>query len=78
VHIFLPLVCIVFLDPPYDAAEEYDATLRRIAALLAEGALVVAEHRRKDKLAVVCGKLSRTRLLEQGDAALSFYAVAQE
>ena len=69
---------LVFLDPPYDAAEEYDATLRRIAALLAEGALVVAEHRRKDKLAVVCGKLSRTRLLEQGDAALSFYAVALE
>jgi len=69
---------IVFLDPPYDAAEEYAATLGLFAAaaasLLAPGAWVIAEHRRKEHLAEQYGNLARTRLLEQGDAALSFYA----
>jgi hypothetical protein len=41
---------------------------------LAPGALVVAEHRRKEQLEDRYGRLERTRLLEQGDAALSFYA----
>jgi 16S rRNA (guanine(966)-N(2))-methyltransferase RsmD len=71
---------VVFLDPPYDLAEEYAATLGLLggecAALLAPGALVVAEHRRKQALAESYGKLTRVRLLEQGDAALSFYEVA--
>ena len=69
---------IVFLDPPYDAAEEYAAVLGLLggasAGLLAEGAVAIAEHRRKDRLAERYGCLERTRLLEQGDAALSFYA----
>jgi hypothetical protein len=38
------------------------------------GALVIAEHRRKDVLEDRYGQLHRTRLLKQGDAALSFYA----
>ena len=70
---------VVFLDPPWDAASEYAATLRLLggvaAGLLADGALVIAEHRRKENLQDQYGKLTRTRLLEQGDAALSFYAV---
>ena len=70
---------LVFLDPPYDAAEEYAATLGLLgggsAELLAPGALVIAEHRRKERLEERYGELGRTRLLEQGDAALSFYAV---
>jgi hypothetical protein len=37
--------------------------------------LVIAEHRRKQSLEDRYGSLKRTRLLEQGDAALSFYAV---
>jgi 16S rRNA (guanine(966)-N(2))-methyltransferase RsmD len=69
---------LVFLDPPYDAAGEYAATLGLLggnaAGLLAAGALVIAEHRRKERLADEYGGLRRTRLLEQGDAALSFYA----
>ncbi len=69
---------VVFLDPPYDAAEEYAATLGLLGGvaheLLAEGAVVIAEHRRKEKLEENYGGLQRTRLLEQGDAALSFYA----
>jgi 16S rRNA (guanine966-N2)-methyltransferase len=70
---------IVFLDPPYEAAEEYEATLGLLAsdgaAVMAPGAVVIAEHRRKDPLEVRHGALERTRLLEQGDAALSFYQV---
>jgi 16S rRNA (guanine966-N2)-methyltransferase len=69
---------IVFLDPPYDAAQDYAATLGRLggaaAGLLAAGALVIAEHRRKEQLEDRYGLLLRTRLLEQGDAALSFYS----
>ncbi len=70
---------IVFLDPPYDADREYSATLGLLGgdsvAVLAPGAIVIAEHRRKQPLQIQYGQLSRTRLLEQGDAALSFYAV---
>jgi 16S rRNA G966 N2-methylase RsmD len=70
---------VVFLDPPYDAGAEYELTLGLLggaaAGVLAAGALVVAEHRRKERLKDRYGRLARTRLLEQGDAALSFYAV---
>ena len=71
---------VVFLDPPYDAAEEYERTLGLLggsaAGLLAPGAVVIAEQRRKEHLEDRYGLLERTRLLEQGDAALSFYAVS--
>jgi 16S rRNA (guanine966-N2)-methyltransferase len=69
---------VVFLDPPWDAADEYTSTLNLLggpaAAHLAPNALVIAEHRRKTALDERYGNLRRTRLLEQGDAALSFYA----
>ena len=73
---------IVFLDPPYEDAEEYCATLEFLARhhseLLADGAVVIAEHSRKQPLEVRYGVLERTRVLEQGDAALSFYQVSSE
>jgi hypothetical protein len=47
------------------------------AGLLSEGAVVIAEHRRKEKLEDRYGVLSRMRVLEQGDAALSFYGAAE-
>jgi len=69
---------LVFMDPPYDAEDEYLSTLGALGGalsnLLAPQALVIAEHRRKEKLEDRYGSLTRTRLLEQGDAALSFYA----
>ena len=73
---------IVFLDPPYDAASEYAAVLNLLGgealAFLATGAIVIAEHRKKEKLDPLYGSLERTRLLEQGDAALSFYSAKSE
>ena len=73
---------VVFLDPPWDAAAQYAATLGQLggsaAGLLAPGGLVIAEHRRKERLEDSYGSLQRTRLLEQGDAALSFYAAAAD
>jgi 16S rRNA (guanine(966)-N(2))-methyltransferase RsmD len=71
---------VLFLDPPWDDAEEYAATLGLLggaaAVLLGVDAVVIAEHRRKERLADRYGSLERTRLLEQGDAALSFYAAS--
>jgi 16S rRNA (guanine(966)-N(2))-methyltransferase RsmD len=70
---------LIFLDPPYDEGEEYVLTLRGLGGeaigLLKPGALVIAEHRRKERLEDGYGRLGRTRLLEQGDAALSFYTI---
>jgi 16S rRNA (guanine(966)-N(2))-methyltransferase RsmD len=77
---------VIFLDPPYDQAEEYMSTLGALGgvaqSLLAPGGVVVAEHRRARRGSTPeppldsHGRLDRTRLLEQGDAALSFYALA--
>lgn len=76
-----PSFDIAFLDPPYDAANEYEKVLgflgREGQRLLRTGASIIAEHRRHDKLADGYGELRRTRLLQQGDAALSFYALNQ-
>ncbi len=71
---------LIFLDPPYDAAAEYAAALGLLggaaANVLALGGLVIAEHRRKETLQESYGSLARARLLEQGDAALSFFKAA--
>ncbi len=71
---------LVFLDPPYEAFADYNATLGYLAqqhdTLLASEALVIAEHAKRTLLPERFGSLVRGRVLEQGDAALSFYAVA--
>lgn len=71
---------IVFLDPPYEAEAEYEGTLNFFGSAngrlsLAPGALVVAEHSSKTQLPERFGGLEHTRLLRQGDAALSFYRI---
>lgn len=65
----------VFIDPPYALAEEYERVLHFLgsAPFLADGSIVVAEHSRKRELPAQLGKLGRTRILRQGDAALTFY-----
>jgi 16S rRNA (guanine(966)-N(2))-methyltransferase RsmD len=72
---------IVFLDPPYEDADEYTSTLGQLggglAGILDPGAVVIAEHRRKQGLEPRYGVLHRYRLLEQGDAALSFYRLSE-
>ncbi len=73
---------IVFLDPPYELANEYESTLSFLGStrghtLLAENAIVIAEHLSKSPLAERYGVLSRTRIKEQGESALSFYSAAQ-
>lgn len=59
---------VLFLDPPYDAVQEYAATLTLLGGeavrILAPGALVIAEHRRKQLVESCYGKLKRSRLLE--------------
>jgi 16S rRNA (guanine966-N2)-methyltransferase len=70
---------IVFLDPPYKDSEEYALMLSLLGgecdSLLADEAVVIAEHHRKELLEAEYGKMHRYRLLEQGDAALSFYSI---
>ena len=74
---------LVFLDPPYEAEDEYSGTLNffgsvRGRAILSAQALVVAEHGSKAKLATRYGGLEHTRLRKQGDAALSFFSLVAE
>lgn len=76
------VVDLVFLDPPYEAVDEYERTMEFLGAhaaeVLAGDAVVVAEHARKAPLAERFGKLVRYRVLEQGDAALSFFQLVSE
>jgi 16S rRNA (guanine966-N2)-methyltransferase len=66
---------IIFLDPPYAAAHEYEQILEFLggAALLNPGGLVIAEHRRSFDLPEAQGRLHAVRILQQGDASLTFY-----
>lgn len=70
---------LVYLDPPWEDANAYTQTMKLLGespdALLAPEAIVVAEHARRGTvmLADSYGELHRYRILEQGDAALSFY-----
>ncbi len=64
----------IFLDPPYALRDVYRTTLEALGnSALAEKALVIVEHERKNDLSEKFGVLQRVRKLEQGDAALSFY-----
>lgn len=72
----------IFLDPPYrqESARENDY-LRVLdfldcSRLVAPYGMVIAEHDRKVELPERLARLERTRVLQQGDAALSFYRLA--
>jgi 16S rRNA (guanine966-N2)-methyltransferase len=66
---------ILFLDPPYAEKERYKSVLSFLgeANLLAENAVVIAEHQRSLDLPETFGKLERVRVHRQGDAALTFF-----
>lgn len=67
----------VFLDPPYRMEQAYRQTLEAVAAsrLLKPDSIVIAEHHKKFDPGANAGSLARYRLLQQGDAALSFYCL---
>ena len=62
---------IVFLDPPYDLEREYAAAME----VLGENPpkIAVVQHSVRQALGDVYGALRRTRIVRQGDNALSFY-----
>ncbi len=70
---------IVFLDPPYSLAQEYERSL----SILGERApdpemphtmpLVIAQHASREELAESYGNLRRVRVVKHGDNALSFF-----
>jgi 16S rRNA (guanine966-N2)-methyltransferase len=65
----------IFVDPPYAAHVDYARTLEFIASanFLAPDAFVIFEHHHKFQLPEQFDKLRRTRVLKQGDAALTFF-----
>lgn len=72
------LADFVLLDPPYAENEAYVRILEFLDAshLLAPYGIVIVEHHVKTELPQRFSRLERSRLLEQGDAALSFYRLA--
>jgi 16S rRNA (guanine(966)-N(2))-methyltransferase RsmD len=72
-----PPADFIFLDPPYRMHEEYARSLGALedSRLADETTIVIAEHEKKFDPGDRCGRLSRYRRLNQGDAALSFYRV---
>lgn len=68
----------IFLDPPYAHEDEYARTLEFIDAshLLVPSSRVIVEHRHNLDMLERFDRIERDRLLEQGDAALSFYRLA--
>lgn len=67
----------VFVDPPYANHTDYTRTLDFLgshsANFLAPNALIIFEHHHKFSFPESSGRLTRTRFLKQGDAALSFF-----
>lgn len=63
---------IIFLDPPYELEREYAAALNALSEN--PPPLVVVQHSVRFAPAETYGALSRTRIVKQGDNALSFYA----
>jgi 16S rRNA (guanine966-N2)-methyltransferase len=68
----------IFLDPPYEDMEAHLNVLEYLdtSHLVAPGGLVIIEHRNKTELPERLERLECARIVEQGDAALSFYRLA--
>jgi 16S rRNA (guanine(966)-N(2))-methyltransferase RsmD len=64
---------LVLLDPPYDVPD-LTAVLDAAGPLTTPGGLVVLEHSRRRMSPESAARLHRTRVLEAGDSALSFYS----
>jgi 16S rRNA (guanine966-N2)-methyltransferase len=70
---------IIYLDPPYDS-QLYSPVLWLLGKqeLLAEGGLVIVEHRRQLPLAESYETLRAYRTLHQGETQLTFYRHAPD
>jgi 16S rRNA (guanine966-N2)-methyltransferase len=68
----------VFLDPPYAEEDECERALDFLdrSPLVTPGGRVIVEHPKRRALPERLAELERERLVEQGDAALSFYRLA--
>jgi 16S rRNA (guanine966-N2)-methyltransferase len=68
----------IFVDPPYAADEEYENSLQALgeSSIVAPDARVIVEHSRKREMPDRVGGLELLRLVELGDAALTFYHLA--
>jgi 16S rRNA (guanine966-N2)-methyltransferase len=68
----------IFVDPPYDNASDYVRTLEFLddSHMLAPRGIVIVEHRTGFEPPEILSRLELTRVLEQGDATLSFYRLA--
>jgi 16S rRNA (guanine966-N2)-methyltransferase len=74
---------IVFLDPPYSLAQEYERSLSILGERSAQQEmppemplsmpLVIAQHASRVELAETYGHLRRVRVVKHGDNALSFF-----
>ena len=62
---------IVFLDPPYDKVNEYLAALQVLSQVGCP--YVIAQHTSRLTLDDAYGKLTKTRVIKQGDNSLSFF-----
>lgn len=67
---------IVFLDPPYDEAREYEGVLSTLGAN--PPGLVIVQHASKFDPGDEYGSLRRYRSVKQGDNFLSFYSPAEQ
>ncbi|MEP6568263.1 MAG: 16S rRNA (guanine(966)-N(2))-methyltransferase RsmD [Acidobacteriota bacterium] len=71
---------IVFFDPPY--ATDYSPMLNLFGAhassLLTETGQLIVEHHHKNDLKPEAGSIIRSRILKQGDSALSFYELSRD
>ena len=65
---------IVFLDPPYEMADEYAGALEQLGERPPE--LTIAQHSVHLQLKEAYGALRRTREVKHGDNVLSFYAAS--
>ncbi len=63
---------MVFLDPPYELEREYTAALETLGEAPPE--LVIVQHSIRLEMGDGYGGLRRTRVVRQGDNALSFFA----
>jgi 16S rRNA (guanine966-N2)-methyltransferase len=63
---------LILLDPPY-ADPDLEACLARAAGWLSRDGMLVLEHARRRVSPPAAGGLVRTRVVQSGDSALSFY-----